>query len=111
MGVDIVPCDKAGTMVHISDNGQYAGHIVISDRIKETSQSAVKRLKSRGVKQTVMLTGDSSSAAEAAMKELGLDKAYSELLPADKVERIDAEKEVTEKVNATVTATEEEEEM
>ncbi|MBR5684152.1 MAG: cadmium-translocating P-type ATPase [Ruminococcus sp.] len=89
MGVDIVPCDKAGTMVHISDNGQYAGHIVISDRIKETSQSAVKRLKSRGVKQTVMLTGDSSSAAEAAMKELGLDKAYSELLPADKVDKVE----------------------
>ncbi len=89
MGVDIVPCDKTGTMVHISDNGQYAGHIVIADRIKETSQSAIKRLKARGVKQTVMLTGDSASAAEAAMKELGLDKAYSELLPADKVDKVE----------------------
>ncbi|MGN0617334.1 heavy metal translocating P-type ATPase [Ruminococcus flavefaciens] len=89
MGVEIVPCDKAGTMVHISDNGQYSGHIVIADKVKESAQSAIKRLKARGVKQTVMLTGDSSSAADAAMKELGLDKAYSELLPADKVEKVE----------------------
>jgi len=89
IGVEIVPCDKAGTMVHISDNGQYSGHIVIADKVKESAQSAIKRLKARGVKQTVMLTGDSSSAADAAMKELGLDKAYSELLPADKVEKVE----------------------
>ncbi|WP_028514644.1 heavy metal translocating P-type ATPase [Ruminococcus flavefaciens] len=89
MGVEIVPCDKAGTMVHISDNGQYSGHIVIADKVKKSAQSAIKRLKARGVKQTVMLTGDSSSAADAAMKELGLDKAYSELLPADKVEKVE----------------------
>ncbi len=89
MGVEIVPCDKAGTMVHISDNGQYSGHIVIADKVKESARSAIKRLKARGVKQTVMLTGDSSSAADAAMKELGLDKAYSELLPADKVEKVE----------------------
>lgn len=89
MGVEIVHCDKAGTMVHISDNGQYSGHIVIADKVKESAQSAIKRLKARGVKQTVMLTGDSSSAADAAMKELGLDKAYSELLPADKVEKVE----------------------
>jgi Cd2+/Zn2+-exporting ATPase len=89
MGVEIVPCDKSGTMVHISDNGQYSGHIVIADKVKESAQSAIKRLKARGVKQTVMLTGDSSSAADAAMKELGLDKAYSELLPADKVEKVE----------------------
>ncbi|MBQ6034624.1 MAG: HAD-IC family P-type ATPase, partial [Ruminococcus sp.] len=73
----------------ISDNGQYSGHIVIADKVKESAQSAIKRLKARGVKQTVMLTGDSSSAADAAMKELGLDKAYSELLPADKVEKVE----------------------
>lgn len=89
IGVEIVPCDKAGTMVHISDNGQYSGHIVIADKVKESAQNAIKRLKARGVKQTVMLTGDSSSAADAAMKELGLDKAYSELLPADKVEKVE----------------------
>ena len=89
MGVEIVPCGKAGTMVHISDNGQYSGHIVIADKVKESAQSAIKRLKARGVKQTVMLTGDSSSAADAAMKELGLDKAYSELLPADKVDKVE----------------------
>ena len=62
---------------------------VKSDKVKESAQSAIKRLKARGVKQTVMLTGDSSSAADAAMKELGLDKAYSELLPADKVEKVE----------------------
>ncbi|MCR4638038.1 heavy metal translocating P-type ATPase [Ruminococcus sp.] len=89
MGVEVIPCDKAGTMVHISDNGQYSGHIVIADKVKDSSKNAIKRLKERGVKQTVMLTGDSSSAAEAAMKELGLDKAYSELLPADKVEKVE----------------------
>jgi Cd2+/Zn2+-exporting ATPase len=89
IGVETIPCDKAGTKVHISDNGKYAGHIVIADRVKDTSRSAIMRLKERGVKQTVMLTGDSSSAAEAAMKELGLDKAYSELLPADKVDKVE----------------------
>lgn len=89
IGVEPVECDFAGTKVHISDSGKYAGHIVIADKVKETSRKAIKRLKDRGVKQTVMLTGDASSAADAAMKELGLDKAYSELLPADKVEKVE----------------------
>lgn len=89
LGVSTIPCGFAGTTVHISVGGKYAGHIVIADRVKETSQAAIKRLKDRGVKQTVMLTGDASYAADAVMKKLGLDKAYSELLPDEKVEKVE----------------------
>lgn len=87
--VEVPECGCKGTMVHVAAEGGYAGHIVISDRVKDTSAAAIKKLKSSGVKQTVMLTGDASAAAEGVAEELGIDKYYAELLPADKVERVE----------------------
>ncbi|MBR1863806.1 MAG: cadmium-translocating P-type ATPase [Ruminococcus sp.] len=84
-------CDpKSGTVVHLSVNGSYAGCIVISDRIKESSPEAIKQLKNRGVLRTVMLTGDAESAASAVAQKLGLDEHYYELLPADKVGKVES---------------------
>ena len=80
-----VPSDKSGTVVYVSRDGQYIGHIVISDIIKENSAKALKELKKTGIRRTVMLTGDSKKAADAAAQKLGLDDVYSELLPEDKV--------------------------
>lgn len=82
-------CENKGTIIHVAINGVYAGHIVISDKIKETSKEAIKALKRIGVKKTVMLTGDNKDVAEAVSSELGLDKVYSGLLPADKVEKVE----------------------
>ena len=87
--VTVPECDCRGTMVHIAADGGYAGHIVISDKVKETSAEAIKSLKANGVKQTVMLTGDSAATAETVAEELGLDKVCAELLPADKVEKVE----------------------
>ena len=87
--VKVPECDCKGTMVHVAADGGYAGHIVISDKVKDTSREAIKSLKESGVKQTVMLTGDAKSAAEDAAKVLGIDTVYSELLPADKVEKVE----------------------
>ncbi len=78
-------CEHPGTVVHVAVNGEYMGHIVISDQIKPNSQQAIKRLKELGITQTVMLTGDMKKTAEAVAKELSIDKMYAELLPADKV--------------------------
>ncbi len=89
LGAEITPCDKQGTVVHIAVDGRYEGHIIISDVVKPTSAAAIKALKAKGVSQTVMLTGDSKSAGESAAKELGLDKVYTELLPSDKVEKVE----------------------
>ncbi len=77
-----------GTTVHLAAEGRYAGRVVISDRLKPDAAEAVARLKAQGV-QTVMLTGDARAAGEAAAKALGLDQAYTELLPADKVEKLE----------------------
>lgn len=87
--VDIPECGCRGTMVHVAADGGYAGHIVISDMVKDTSAEAIKSLKANGVKQTVMLTGDAKSTAEEVADTLGLDKYYAELLPADKVEKVE----------------------
>ncbi len=87
--VDVPECSCRGTMVHVAADGGYAGHIVISDVVKETSAEAIKSLKENGVKQTVMLTGDAKSTAEEVANTLGLDKFYAELLPADKVEKVE----------------------
>ena len=87
--VDVPECSCRGTMVHVAADGGYAGHIVISDVVKETSAEAIKSLKENGVKQTVMLTGDAKSTAEEVANTLGLDKVYAELLPADKVEKVE----------------------
>ena len=70
-------------------DGTYAGHIVISDTVKEHSREAIRKLKAAGVKQTVMLTGDARQVAEAVAAELGVDQVYSELLPADKVTKVE----------------------
>ncbi|MDU7217360.1 MAG: heavy metal translocating P-type ATPase, partial [Dialister sp.] len=82
-------CENKGTIIHVAINGVYAGHIVISDEIKETSKEAIKALKRIGVKKTVMLTGDNKDVAEAVSGELGLDKVYGGLLPADKVGKVE----------------------
>ncbi len=89
LGVKWHPCHRTGTTVHVAINNRYAGHIVISDEIKPDSKEAVEALKKAGVKQTVMLTGDSKEAGESTASELGLDKVYTKLLPADKVMRVE----------------------
>ncbi len=86
MGVSWLPCELPGTLVHVTVDGFYAGHIVISDLPKEDSKAAIAALKDAGVKKTVMLTGDTDAVARAVAAELGLDEYHAELLPADKVE-------------------------
>ena len=81
--------DTIGTIVHVAINGEYKGNIVISDEIKETSKEAIETLKSIGIKNTVMLTGDNKVVADKVGKIIGLDQVYSELLPADKVEQVE----------------------
>lgn len=92
----------AGTVVHIAVEGSYAGYILISDVVKEQSKEAIAALKSLGVRKTVMLTGDSKTVADAVADQLALDEVYSDLLPADKVERVEAllqEKEASGKAS------------
>ena len=74
-----------GTIIHVAINGQYAGHIVISDQIREDAHEAISRLKAAGVEKTVMLTGDREAVGKHVAEELGVDEVYAELLPADKV--------------------------
>ena len=82
--------DHPGTVIHVAAEGRYAGHLVIADRPKDTSARALRELKAAGVRRTVMLTGDAQGAARAVADELGLDQFYAQLLPADKVERVEA---------------------
>ena len=82
--------ETKGTAVHVAVNGKYMGHLLISDRIKEDSAKAIQDLKSAGIKNTVMLTGDEKAAGEAVANALKLDKVYTKLLPAEKVERVEA---------------------
>ena len=89
IGVKWHPCHHAGTTVHAAVNGRYAGHIVISDELKETSRAAISALKAQGVEKTVMLTGDSRAVGEDTAKRLGMDEVHTELLPADKVEKVE----------------------
>ena len=81
--------DNIGTVIHIAVDGNYAGYIIIADEIKEDADRAIKRLKAERVKQTVMLTGDQKSVGEQVAKKLGIDKVYAELLPADKVKKLE----------------------
>jgi len=81
--------EDIGTVVHMAVNGEYAGHIVICDGVKEHSAQAIAALKKAGVKHTVMLTGDAKKVAESVAKSLGIDEVYSELLPADKVTQVE----------------------
>lgn len=89
IGVTWHPCHHIGTTVHVAVDGDYIGHIVISDELKPDAKEAVAALKAQGVKKTVMLTGDAKEVGEGVAKELGLDKAYTQLLPADKVEKVE----------------------
>ncbi len=89
LGVAFQESDEPGTVVHISVDGVYAGQILIADRIKPGAAEAIARLRSAGVRRMVMLTGDHRSVAEKVAKELGIDEYYSELLPADKVTKVE----------------------
>ncbi len=89
IGVPWYPCHRVGTTVHVAIDGVYAGHIVISDEIKQDAAKAIRQLKAEGVEKTVMLTGDAKAVGESVAKELGLDEVYTQLLPADKVEKVE----------------------
>ena len=89
LGVEYIDCHKTGTIIHMAIDGEYAGHIVISDIIKPTSKQAIAQLKKCGVKKTVMLTGDAKPVAEHVAKTLGVDEFYAEQLPADKVDNVE----------------------
>lgn len=89
IGVDIEKISAPGTIIYVVQDGAYKGYILISDRLKETSKEAIKGLKRAGINKTVMLTGDSSTVAEIVAKDLGLDSVYSELLPGDKVTKVE----------------------
>lgn len=90
LGLTPVPCPAAGTAVHMAVDGQYAGCILLSDTLKPTAVKAMAALKSAGIKNTVMLTGDSPAAARQAAAELGIHTVYSQLLPGDKVDKVEA---------------------
>ena len=89
IGVSWHPCHRVGTTVHVASAGEYLGHIVISDEVKEDAARAVSDLKALGVARTVMLTGDAQAVGESVGKQLGLDEVHAQLLPADKVERVE----------------------
>ena len=89
VGVEPLPCHCTGTLVHIALDGEYAGHILISDVVKPTSRSAIDLLRKAGITRTVMLTGDSAKVAGHVAVELGVDRVCSGLLPADKVQKVE----------------------
>lgn len=90
VGVPWHPCHRIGTTVHVSLDGEYVGHIVISDELKPDAAEAIAELKRRGVRKTVMLTGDAKAVGESVAKELGIDEVHAQLLPGDKVDRVEA---------------------
>lgn len=89
-GSECHKCHRVGTLVHVSIDGEYAGHIVISDEVKEDAAQTIESLKELGVKKTVMLTGDAKEVGEDTARRLGLEEVYTELLPAGKVEQVEA---------------------
>ncbi|MBQ3584536.1 MAG: cadmium-translocating P-type ATPase [Lachnospiraceae bacterium] len=89
LGIEYKDCHQVGTIVHIALDGAYAGHILISDIMKPHAKDAIEALRKCGIKQTVMLTGDAKNVADKVAEELGIDMVYSELLPADKVEKVE----------------------
>ena len=89
IGVDYCKDEIIGTVVHVAIDSKYAGYIVIADEVKEDSAEAIRRLKAMGIKQTVILTGDSNSVGQKVGRELGVDKIYTELLPGDKVAKLE----------------------
>ena len=90
VGVDWHPCHRVGTTVHVAVDGTYAGHLVISDEVKPDAAQAIEALRREGVRKTVMLTGDAKAVGESVAKELGVDEVHAELLPADKVDQVEA---------------------
>ena len=89
IGIAWHPCHRVGTTVHVSVDGAYAGHIVISDEVKPDAKEAIAALKELGVRKTVMLTGDAKAVGESVAADLGLDAVYTQLLPGDKVDRME----------------------
>lgn len=89
INVKYIPCTHVGTVIHVAVDGEYSGHILIADKIKDTSKGAIKELKSLGVVKNVMLTGDSERVAKEVSEELGLDEYHGGLLPADKVTEVE----------------------
>ena len=89
LGVEYRDCHRVGTIIHMAIDGEYAGHIVISDIVKPNSKAAIAALKRAGVEKTVMLTGDAKRVADQVASELGIDRVCSELLPADKVKKVE----------------------
>lgn len=88
-GINYAKCEQEGTVIYVAINNQYAGYIVIADKIKEDSKKAIEELKKSNIKQTVMLTGDRKNVGEEVAKQLKLDKVYTELLPDGKVEKLE----------------------
>nr|WP_033124240.1 MULTISPECIES: heavy metal translocating P-type ATPase [Clostridia] len=89
LGIRYIPCHSVGTIIHMAIDGKYAGHIVISDIEKPHSREAIRALRAAGVQKSVMLTGDAKKVADKVAADLGIDQVYSELLPADKVEKVE----------------------
>lgn len=89
IGVEAIPCHSIGTIVHVAVNGSYAGHIVVADVVKPHAKEAIQELKHAGVRKTVMLTGDRRNVAEKVAADLGVDDVVSDLLPADKVAKVE----------------------
>lgn len=96
LGIPYKTCHKVGTIIHLAIDGEYAGHIVISDVEKPTSKEAIAKLKQAGIQKTIMLTGDAKQVADQVAADLGIDEVHSELLPGDKVEQV--ERLLTEKL-------------
>ena len=90
LGVAFQPCEAVGTVVYVAAGGEYQGFIVIADTVKDTAKEALQALRNCGITKTVMLTGDAKKVAEAVAAELGVDEVYSELLPEDKVQQVEA---------------------
>ena len=89
LGIPYKTCHKGGTIIHLAIDGEYAGHIVISDVEKPTSKEAIAKLKQAGIQKTIMLTGDTKQVADQVAADLGIDEVHSELLPGDKVEQVE----------------------
>ena len=89
LGVDYIDCHSVGTIVHVAVDGKYAGHILICDMIKPHAKEAIQALRKSGIKKTIMLTGDSRRIADQVAADLGIDEVYSELLPGDKVSKVE----------------------
>ena len=89
LGLEEIPCHEVGTLIHVAVDGAYVGHILIADRVKEDAADAIQNLKKLGVSETVMLTGDNAKVGETVAQSLGMTRAYCQLLPADKVSRVE----------------------